>query len=155
MLIDDYDCNKLGLHTLRKNISFIPQAPFLLQGTIRENLDPFKDRTDEEVKEVIKDLGLEKKIYGFKEGIETYCTESNNLFSVGEKQLVCLARAIILSSKILVLDEATANVDLETDNFIQTKLGERFAESTVLIIAHRLATIIDADRVLVMSEGMA
>lgn len=68
---------------------------------------------------------------------------------------MCLARAIIRKSKILVLDEATANVDLETDNFIQTKLKERFAESTVLIIAHRLATIIDADRVLVMSEGMA
>jgi ATP-binding cassette subfamily C (CFTR/MRP) protein 4 len=98
---------------------------------------------------------MEKKIESFKEGLDTYCTESNNLFSVGEKQLVCLARAIIRKSKILVLDEATANVDLETDNFIQNKLGERFATSTVLIIAHRLATIIDSDRVLVMSEGRA
>lgn len=90
-----------------------------------------------------------------KDGIETYCSESNNLFSVGQKQLVCLARAVIRQTKILVLDEATANVDLTTDNLIQTKLRELFGGCTVLVIAHRLATIIDADRIMVMSEGKA
>jgi ABC-type multidrug transport system fused ATPase/permease subunit len=81
--------------------------------------------------------------------------ESNNLFSVGQKQLLCLARAIIRKTNILVLDEATANVDLETDNLIQRKLRENFKESTVLIIAHRLATVIDVDKILVMSNGRA
>jgi ATP-binding cassette subfamily C (CFTR/MRP) protein 4 len=118
-------------------------------------LDPFSECSDEEIIKIIKDISLEQKVASLKDGLETYCSESNNLFSVGQKQLVCLARAIIRKTKLLVLDEATANVDLETDNLIQTKLRELFGGCTVLIIAHRLATIIDADRIMVMSAGRA
>lgn len=153
IVVDGVDVSKVGLHTLRENIAFIPQSPFLLQGSIRENLDPFGECSEEQLKQVIIDVNLAEKIASFDKGLDTYCSESNNLFSVGQKQLVCLARAIIRKTKILVLDEATANVDLETDNFIQRTLKERFQKCTVLVIAHRLATVIDSDRIAVMSQG--
>ena len=93
------------------------------------------------------------KVYSLDQNLSTYIAESNNLFSVGQKQLLCLARAIIRKTKVLVLDEATANVDLETDNLIQRTLRERFKNCTVFIVAHRLATIIDADRILVLKDA--
>jgi len=151
--IDGVNITDLGLHLLRKNIAFIPQQPFLIQGTIRENLDPFSEKSDEEITKALKEVSLLAYVESLKDKLSTAVTESNNLFSVGQKQLVCLARAILRDTKILVLDEATANVDLETDNLIQRKLRESFTNSTVIIIAHRLATVIDADKILVMSHG--
>lgn len=151
--IDGVDISSVGLHTLRKSISFIPQSPFLLQSTIRENLDPFAERTAEELWSVLDQVQMSDYVRSLKDQLDTVVSESNNIFSVGQKQLVCMARAMLRKTKILVLDEATANVDLETDNIIQRNLRENFKECTVLVIAHRLATIIDSDRILVMDAG--
>jgi ATP-binding cassette subfamily C (CFTR/MRP) protein 4 len=139
---------------LRKNVGYIPQSPFLISGTIRENLDPFQEFSDKEVIEYLGKVKLDEYVLKMPNGLLTETTEGNAQFSTGQKQLLCLARAMLLKTKIIVLDEATANVDLETDNFIQEIIKETYTQNssaTVLVIAHRLATVIDSDRILVMA----
>ncbi|XP_029892333.1 ATP-binding cassette sub-family C member 4 isoform X4 [Aquila chrysaetos chrysaetos] len=151
--IDKYLTSELGLHDLRKKISIIPQEPVLFTGTMRKNLDPFNEYTDEELWNALEEVQLKEVVEDLPNKMEMQLAESGSNFSVGQRQLVCLARAVLKKNRILIIDEATANVDPRTDEFIQKTIREKFAHCTVLTIAHRLNTIIDSDRIMVLDEG--
>ncbi|XP_058822724.1 ATP-binding cassette sub-family C member 4-like isoform X2 [Topomyia yanbarensis] len=152
--IDGVGTDQITLETLRSNISIIPQDPVLFSGTLRKNLDPFDKYSDIELWKALELVEL-KDIASGPLGLQTFVACAGSNFSVGQRQLLCLARAVLRNNKILVLDEATANVDPETDRLIQLTIRERFVDCTVLTIAHRLNTIMDYDRILVMSDGEA
>jgi len=154
--IDGIRHNSLALQQLRSKIAIIPQEPVMFKGTLRSNLDPFHNYTDAQLIEVLKkcllhslvdqhskDMGLSKEVEVF--GVN---------FSLGQQQLICLARAMLTPSKILLLDEATASLDSDTDAMVQKVLRTNFNERTIMTIAHRLDTIIDSDRILAMDKGI-
>ena len=153
IMIDGVETSKVGLHTLRKHISIIPQFPFVFRGSVKRNLDPLKEYSGKQIISALEETNLWDYIKTLEKGLDTDMSNTSSVFSVGQKQLICLARVMLQNNKILVLDEATANIDFETDNFIQKKIMERFKDATIFTIAHRLSTVANYDKVLVMSGG--
>uniref|UniRef100_A0A8C4EQY9 ABC-type glutathione-S-conjugate transporter n=1 Tax=Dicentrarchus labrax TaxID=13489 RepID=A0A8C4EQY9_DICLA len=146
ILIDDIDISTIGLHDLRNRLTIIPQDPVLFSGSLRMNLDPFDRFSDEDIWRVLELSHLKDYVAGLQEGLQHEVAEGGENLSVGQRQLLCLARALLRKSRILILDEATAAVDLETDDLIQNTIRKEFSHCTVLTIAHRLHSIMDSSR---------
>ncbi|KAK3523187.1 hypothetical protein QTP86_021720 [Hemibagrus guttatus] len=153
IVIDSVDISTLGLHTLRSRLTIIPQDPVLFSGTLRMNLDPFETFSDDDIWKVLELSHLKDYVVTLPAGLQHEVAEGGENLSVGQRQLLCLARALLRKSKILILDEATAAVDLETDELIQSTITREFSQCTVLTIAHRIHTILNSTRVMVLDAG--
>ena len=166
--IDGKHTRTIGLAKLRSNIAVIPQDPVLFSGTLRSNLDPFEHYADETLLEALERAGLysSKSISSSShslssisqrciESLSDEVSEGGSNFSVGQRQLTVIARALLQGARIVIMDEATASVDAETDAYIQKVMRNEFASATCITVAHRINTILDCDRILVMSDGKA
>ena len=161
--IDDVDISQIGLRKLRSNITIIPQDPTLMEGTLKFNIDPLNKHTEQEIEEVMKEIGFwyicERNLEenqnkpDEEKGLNMIITENGGNISIGERQLICITRAILRKSKIIVMDEATASIDVNTENIIQKAINNLLNDSTILTIAHRIKTVLNSDRILVLDNG--
>ncbi|KAL9658235.1 hypothetical protein ABK040_012494 [Willaertia magna] len=153
ILIDDIDIQSIGLNKLRRALTIIPQQPILFSNTIRYNIDPFNEFEDFEIWNALERVHLKEKIKEMKDQLSEQVLEDGKNFSIGECQLLTLCRCILRKSKIIIFDEATAYVDSKSDELVQRTIREEFKDSTIIMVAHRLDTIIDADRIVVLDSG--
>ncbi|KAH7839793.1 hypothetical protein Vadar_008968 [Vaccinium darrowii] len=153
IIIDDIDISTIGLHDLRSHFGVIPQDPTLFSGSVRYNLDPLIEHTDQEIWEVLEKCQLREAVQEKEEGLQSLVVQDGSNWSMGQRQLFCLGRALLKRRKILVLDEATASIDNTTDSVIQKTIRAEFADCTVITVAHRIPTVMDCTMVLSISDG--
>ena len=154
ILIDDVDISTIGLELLRKNLTIIPQDPSLMEGSLRYNIDPLEKSDDNEIIKIMQKIGFDYIIKRSKDGLNQEIAEGGTNLSVGEKQLICITRAILRKSKIIIMDEATASIDYKTEEIIQKAINELLNESTFITIAHRIKTILNYDKILTLDNGI-